>query len=212
MSVAAAAAAVAAIAVVAPARAAEVVPLSYVFNAATDCGDFCYTDSTGKELIDGAVGNEGWRNPPDPWVGWTDRFVDIDFDFGAGFSFSRVAVGSTQDALNDVVLPSLKLFSSDDGVSWTQRASLYTAPDEANNRGLNSTAPHGFLTLGGLNFTSRYVRLSAENMGPWMFIDEVNFEGARAGAVPEPASWLIMLTGFFGMGLMLRAGRSAWTA
>lgn len=211
LSVGAAAAAMAAIAAVAPVRAAEVVPVSYSFDKATDCGSFCYTDAGGVELTDGLLGNEGWHNPPGPWVGWTDPSVNIDFDFGARFTFSSVAVGTTQDNPYDVVLPSLELFSSDDGLTWTPRGTIDTPADTANNRDYLSTEPHDFLTFGGLAFTSRYVRVSAFNEGlvanTYIFIDEVDFQGASAA--PEPASWLIMLAGFFGMGLMLRAGRPA---
>lgn len=38
---------------------------------------------------------------------------------------------------------------------------------------------------------------------------------AAAERAPEPfdpSGWVVTLTGFFGMGLMLRAGRSAWNA
>lgn len=212
-----AAAAVAAIAIAAPARAAEVNPLGYTFNgAATDCGTYCYTDSTGQELIDGVLGNEGWGNPPEPWVGWTDSVVNIDFDFGSLFSFSNIAVGTTQDDPTDVVLPSLDLFSSNDGVTWTSRGSIFSPPDTANNRNYLSSAPHGFLTFSGLGFTSRFVRLAATNMGTdsstWIFIDEVEFAGARAsGIVPEPSAWLLMLTGFFALGGMFRAARPAFS-
>lgn len=210
-----AAAAVAAIAIAAPARAAEINPLGYTFNGAvTDCGTYCYTDASGTELIDGVLGNEGWGNPPEPWVGWTDETVSIDFDFGAGFTFASVAVGTTQDDPTDVVIPSLDLFSSNDGLAWTSRGSIFSPPDNANNRDYLSSAPHGFLTFSGLNFTSRYIRLTATNMGTdpstWIFLDEVDFDGVRAGVVPEPGAWLLMLTGFFCLGGMLRASRPAF--
>jgi hypothetical protein len=214
MGVLGAAAAVAAIAIAPPVRAAEINPLGYTFDAATDCGTYCYTD-TGGELTDGVLGNEGWANPPEPWVGWTDGAVNIDFDFGSAFTFASVAVGTTQDDLRDVVLPSLDLFSSDDGVSWTARGSIFTPADAANNRNYLSAAPHGFLTFSGLAFASRYVRLTATNMGTggtWIFLDEVNFDGRRISGttVPEPQTWLLMLVGFFALGGMLRASRPAF--
>ena len=209
-----AAAAVAAIAIASPVRAAEINPGSYSFSAPTDCGSFCYHDSTGEELTDGVLGNAGWINPYEPWVAWTEPTVDIDFDFGAAFTFASVAVGTTQDNPFDVVLPSLDLFSSNDGVAWTLRGSIDTPADNANNNDAYSTAPHGFLTFAGLNFTSRYVRVSAQNMGlvpnTFIFVDEVDFEGVRAGGVPEPSAWLLMLSGFFGLGAMLRAARPAF--
>lgn len=213
-----AAAAVVAIVASAPARAADLTPTGYAFSQPTECGSFCYHDTGGVELIDGVLGNAGWYINPGPWVGWRAENVDIDFDFGGLFTFSSVSVGTTQDAVTDVVLPSLDLYSSNDGVSWTLRGSIDTPANSANDVDANSTDPHGFLTFSTLNFTSRYVRLSAENMGTipntFTFIDEVDFTGAAftGSPAPEPAAWLLMLVGFLGLGAMLRAGRDGMTA
>lgn len=215
IGVLAAAAAVAAIAVASPVRAAEVLPVSYTLDVGTDTGSFTYNDSTGKELIDGAVGYEGWAvNGAPEWVGWTDTTANIVFDFGVLTTITKVSVGSTQDALNDVVLPNLFIYSSNDAMTWVLRGSRLTPPSESNNRASNSTAPHGFLDVDGLSYTSRYTRLTTTTNGPWTFVDEVDFTGqaASVAGVPEPSTWLMMLAGFFGLGAMLRAGREGMTA
>jgi len=206
-----AAAAVAAISIASPSRAAQIAPVSYTLDVGTDTGSFTYDDSTGKELIDGAVGYAGWAvNGAGPWVGWTDSVANIVFDFGGAVTISKVSVGTTQDALNDVVLPNLFVYSSNDGFSWVLRGSLLTPPSSANNVSSGSTDPHGFLDVGGLNYTSRYTRLQTTANGPWTFVDEVRFTDG-VGGVPEPSTWLMMLVGFFGLGAMLRAGREGMT-
>lgn len=40
---------------------------------------------------------------------------------------------------------------------------------------------------------------------PWLMVGEVSFDGG--GAVPEPATWALMLMGFGGLGLALRSRR-----
>jgi len=201
------AAAAVAIVASAPARAATINPVSYTLDVGTDTGSYVYDDSTGMELIDGVYGYEGWAvDSAPPWVGWTDYEANIVFDFGVAATINKVSVGSTQDALNDVVLPNIFVYSSDDAVSWVLRGSLLTPPSADNNRDSLSTAPHGFLDVAGLSYTSRYTRVQTTANGPWSFVDEVDFTGELTG-VPEPSSWLLMLVGFFGLGAMLRAGR-----
>jgi hypothetical protein len=203
---------------VTPAAAATITPLSYVFDQHTDTGTHVYNDSGaaeigsppyagGTELTDGVLGYAGWEiGLSEPWVGWTDALINIDFTFAAIENFTSVSVGTTQDTLIDVVLPDLKVFSSLNGVDWIERAALATTPDAANNHGTFDTGPHVFLTLANLNFNAPFVRLQVSNHGPnygtFSFIDEVRFEGGAA--VPEPATWATMLIGFFGAGSLLR--------
>ncbi len=183
--------------------------------------------SGGGELTDGRLGYAGWSvastGPTvlgaDPWVGWYQNpVVNIDFTFAGAQTFDSVSVGTTQDTIYDVVLPNLRVFSSMNGVDWILRGGLNTAVDGANDRNALSTAPHVFLTISGLNFTAPYVRLEVSNhsgephspaYGRFSFIDEVRFDGTRSTGsdVPEPASWAMMLVGFFGMGALLRNRR-----
>lgn len=190
-----------------PASAANLTPLSYTFNAATDCGSWCYHDPSFTKLTDSVLGAEGWAaNQGAEWDGWTDRSVDIDFTFASAKTFTSVTIGTTQDRLDDVVLPNFNIFSSTNGVNWTLQGSLVTPASAANNRNAFSTLPHGFLTVSGLNFTAPLVRVQAVNNGPWIFVDEVTFQGR--GGVPEPATWGMMILGFGAAGSMIRRRRA----
>jgi len=205
----AAAAGCAVLALAGSAAAASITPLSYSFAQSTDCGSWCYTDS-GSELTDGVVGNAGWAlNAGAEWDGWTDPVVNVDFAFSGSPTFNSVSVGSTQDSLGDVALPSINIFSSLNGSLWTFQGSLIVPPSSANDNWAFSSAPHGFLTVSGLNFAAPYVRVQATQNGPWIFIDEVKFDGSVGGAVPEPMSWALLIAGFAGVGVALRRRRTA---
>ncbi|WP_157266700.1 discoidin domain-containing protein [Azohydromonas aeria] len=168
---------------------------SYTFDQPTGCGAFCYPDSTGTELTDGVLGKAGWAvNNGVEWVGWLDKpVVNIDFDFGAITSIAGVSIGSTQNALNDVVLPSFSVYAGN-GVNWTLLGSLDIPADAANNRSNKDPSDHDFYELAGLNFQGRYLRLALQSNGPWTFLDEVRFTPGPA-AVPEPASAALVLAG-----------------
>ncbi|MEW5688329.1 MAG: PEPxxWA-CTERM sorting domain-containing protein [Pseudomonadota bacterium] len=186
------------------ASAATVTPVSYTFDAAADCGSWCYYDTspTRTRLTDGVLGTAGWAvNQGANWVGWTDSVINIDFTFDGPSAFRRVSVGSTQDNLSDVVLPDLFVYSSLNGVDWTLRGARITDPEAANNRDPNSTAPHVFLDV-GVDFTAPYVRLQVQRNGPFSFIDEVRFDDTAA--VPEPGAWALMIAGFGLAGSALR--------
>ena len=103
------------------ASAAPVSPAAYTFDAPTDCVQ-CFDDPAFTKLTDGVLGKAGWAaNDGQEWVGWAhERTVNIDFDFGTRRLIDTVRVGSTQDTLNEVMLPSITVFSSDDGTTWTQ--------------------------------------------------------------------------------------------
>lgn len=198
------AAAVAAAATGSVANAVQVSPVSYSFDQPNSCGSFCYVDTTPpSKLTDGVVGVAGWAtNSGTEWDGWLYKpVVNIDFNFGAATSISSVSIGSTQDDLNDVVLPSYNVFSSSNGVTWTFVQGLVVPPSTANNNNPYSTAPHSFFTLSGLGINAQYVRVSTVANGPWTFIDEVRFEGST---VPEPQSWALMMVGFGLVGATLR--------
>ncbi len=197
----------------------EIIPLGYVFDRYTDCGTFCYHDSagagalTGTQLIDGAVGVAGWgadlgNGGAYEWVGWLgDSPVNIDFDFVAKMRIGRIEIGTTQDDLTDVVLPSVDVYEWQGG-AWVAAGSLNVPEDSANDRFWLSTDPHGFLTLDGLNINSDRVRLSLRFSydGPWTFVDEVNF---HAAPVPEPETYAMMLAGLGLLGAAARRKRQA---
>lgn len=174
----------------ADASATPVVPLSYAFDQPTGSGTWVYNDSTGTELIDGTLGVAGYGvNAAAPWVGWLfTPVVNIDFDFGTTTHIGTVSVGTTQDNPTDVTLPSLSIYSSANGSTWTLRGNLVVPPSSANDHGVLDTGPHTFLDVTGLAINDRYVRVAASANGPWTFIDEVRFDTA----VPEPASLALL--------------------
>lgn len=189
------------------AAATEVVPASYTFDVGTACGSWCYHDPGFTKLTDGLYGTAGWaRNAGAEWAGWVwPGVVNIDFDFGAAKRIDTVMVGSTQDDLSDVVLPSVTVWEKV-GADWVSRGSLVVPASAANNVSSGSGDPHGFLTLSGLGINSRYVRVSLGQNGPWVFADEVNF---LAPAVPEPETYAMMLAGLGLLGAAARRKRQA---
>ena len=66
--------------------------------------------------------------------------------------------------------------------------------------GSNNKEYFGF---SGANITS--VRLTAATSGDWVFIDNLTSVG---GAVPEPASWAMLIAGFGVVGASMRRRRA----
>lgn len=198
----------------APAWAEALQPLRYVFDRQTDTGTYSYHDGHSfsspayTELTDGLYGLSGWavdqgQGPAAPWVGWYgDPVVHIDFSFGQQVWLSEVRVGSTQNRLDDVVLPSVSLSYWREG-AWVPVASLDVPEDAANNWPASSVLPHGFLTLGGLAVQADTFRLTLRHAldGPWIFVDEVDFDGS---VVPEVPAMGLMLPGLALVGLARR--------
>lgn len=186
------------------ASASAIIPVSYTFDQPTACGSWCYLDtsSTPSKLTDGVLGNSGWAvNQGKEWDGWLNTNINIDFNFGHTVNIDSIQVGSTQDALNDVVLPSIKIYESNNDSSWSLVGSLNVPADSANNKYENDTSPNGFLTLNSLDITDQYVRVDAIANGPWIFIDEVKFNGISQTPLPA-AMWMVgsalVGVGFFG--------------
>ena len=191
------------------ASAANIAPTSYAFDVVNDCGSWCYYDFGHTKLTDGVRGRLGWAvNSGQEWAGWTDQIINIDFSFSGSSVINAVNIGTTQDSPSDVVLPSFNLFSSMDGVTWSSVASLVNPVSNANNHSAyDNSGPSSTHALSGLNIQAPYVRLQVLNNGPWAFIDEVSFEGS-AGAVPEPASWGMMILGFGIIGAATRRAKA----
>lgn len=182
------------------AQATPVTPVSYTYDQPNSCGSWCnYFDPNFTKLTDGTLGFAGWAaDQGQTWVGWNYKpVVNIDFDFGNAVHISKIDVGSTQDNLGDVVLPTVNIFASSNGSSWSLFGNLTTPANPGNNVDPYSLASHGFLTLDNLGINNRYVRVQLVANGPWSFTDEVRFS-----AVPLPATaWLFgsALLGLIGL-------------
>ena len=197
------------------AGAAEVVPVSYSFDQATGCGSYCYHDESGGQLTDGVYGVEGWavnlgNGNAQEWVGWVyTPIVNIDFHFATAVDISEVRIGTTQDSVGDVVLPSVAVFKSTDGLAWSLVSQLSVAESSTNDRSYLGLGPHTTLTLSGLGITNvSYMRvaLSESADGPWTFADEVDFIGTAA-AVPEPETYAMLIGGLGILGIAVRRQR-----
>lgn len=196
-----------ALAFAAQAMADQVTPVSYTFDQPTTCDSWCYHDPSLSKLTDGVIGNAGWaHNAGAEWAGWVwQPVVNIDFSFAAQKHFTSVAVGSTQDSLGDVALPSFDLWAKE-GNQWVLKATIDNPASNANNNDPYSGAAHPFYTFSNLNFNSDQVRVTARANGPWTFVDEVVFQ---ATPVPEPESWAMMLGGLALLGLVHRKRKAA---
>lgn len=181
-----------------PAISAPVAPTGYSFDQVNACGSWCYFDSNFTKLTDGIVGNAGWAaNQGSEWVGWVNTpVVNIDFNFSNSVNINSVSIGSTQDNLSDVVLPSFQVWAMEAG-NWVMKGNLLIPASSANNNDpYNNFAPNAFYTLAGLNINSSQIRVSVLANGPWSFVDEVRFEGSP---VPVPAAAWLLGSGLLGL-------------
>jgi hypothetical protein len=194
-----------------------ITPLNYSFDQPSVTSTYDYQDLSFTKLTDGIVRPAGWQIAEAlGWVGWTVSLPDtikIDFVFSGPVSIDAVEFGTTQDKWvspannkTDVVLPSLRIYASNDKVSWALKGELDVPFDPANGHDFYDPSPSPFLTVGNLGIYSRYVRVEVlpNSNGNFTFADEVRFD---SGA-PELSTWALMLVGFAGLGFAgLRAPR-----
>jgi hypothetical protein len=183
----------------------EILPASYSFDQPTDRGTYDYSD-WGGQLTDGKYGVAPWyadlgNGPAYEWVGWKDdSTVNIDFTFGKLYEINKINIGAVQNSVWDVVLPSVRLYSSNDGSAWTPFVS-YDVPESGANDDKYLT-----YSFSGLSLVARYVRVSLVQSfdGPWTFTDEIDFYHDTAASVPEPSATLL-----FGAGAIVMAASRA---
>ena len=189
--------------VVAGTVSSQALPIpDYTFVPGTRQGTYFYGDETGNQLTDGLYGPGRLTSQADaiPYLGWLAPQVTLTFDFGDFQTFNSVSVSSLQAWIGNIALPDLHLYSSIDGQTWTFVDSLITPETSANNY------QKALLTLDGLDITAQYlqIELDRNNIGPWIFIDEVLFSGSaptpevlaairNSNNVPEAASTFALL-------------------
>lgn len=163
---------------------AEIVipPLGYTVDQATDEGSYKYHDWTDEQLIDGTHGGNNLRDnfgngSAYEWLGWLHKDINIDFTFDREYAFNSVTVHSYQDHLNDVVLPSIRVFGWAE--QWVELDYLFVPESEDNNYNRHA------LTLNQLSgFRTDRLRVSLERSfdGPWTFADEITFQSNQSPA------------------------------
>ena len=200
----------AAISVIAQAGPANAVtPLSYsMVNGNT--GSYEYWDETYNgagcntcsnaalsgglgELNDGIVATQNWYVTEAPtgnggYVGWT---IDptITFNFAPGTAIGSISIAfDDSDGAGGVSAPSSFIVN---GVNYAVTEPAGSAPS--------------FFTLSNLGFVGSTFTVTAIRKNQWLMLSEVSF--AAPGAVPEPATWAMMMLGFGTAGYSLRSRR-----
>lgn len=130
--------------------------------------------------------------------------ASVTYDLGAILGIDAVALWNEDFS----GIGTLNLFSSTDGILFAALLGVNPA-DTLNNA---DYGPQVF-NFGALN--TRFVRFDMSNcpQQPSGYescaIGEVAFRTAATGAVPEPATWAMMLLGFGGIGFSIRRRRKA---
>jgi len=184
------------------ANSIEVTPNAYTFdqapNGIAQGGIYNYFDETGNQLTDNNYGVEPWfanassNGPAYEWVGWFAKpLVNIDFSFNQAQQIDKIEIGSIQNNLSDVVLPSINIYSSSNGTNWSLVTSLVVPEATANDNLYRKFA------FDNLALTAQYLRVSLNQSldGPWTFVDEVDF---YQNTVPTPS-----VLSLFGIGLLV---------
>lgn len=194
------------VAALAPANAAVVNPTSYsminggvgVFQYMDDV--YTGTDSGGflsggvGELTDGVIATGPWFTTPGPYVGWRYISPEITFNFAGAIDLAS-AKFFFDDAKGSggVFLPDSLSFDFGSGfqlgtptVTTLSHLGVYT------------------YDFTGVTTSSFVVRI--DSALEWVMLTEVDFDGTPSSviAVPEPASWAMMLGGFGLVGAALR--------
>lgn len=170
--------------------------LNYTGAGATSTDGAALSGGLG-DLTDGVVAPAAWYVVENgagtgPWVGWNSPVTlnpIVTFNFSGAPTITAISVHLDNSGAGGVFAPTAILI---DGIS-----TAFTAP----------AGTFGWVNFTGLNLTGGSHTLQFnQSPGQWVFVSEVTFDG-QAGAVPEPASWALMIAGFALVGATLRRRR-----
>jgi hypothetical protein len=171
--------------------------LAYSGSGSTTTDGAALSGGSG-DLTDGVVAPGPWYTTENnagtgPYVGWywgglgAQLNPTVTFHFAGSPTITSINVHMDHSFVGGVQAPAAILV---DGVN-----TAFTPPGGG----------FGWTTLSGLNLTGGTHTLQFQQVpGWWVFVSEVTFDGT---AVPEPASWAMMLAGFGLVGHALRSRR-----
>ncbi len=151
-----------------------------------------FTNDTGSEITDLTIGftGEQWR------LGFAGRADRLDFEYAIGTDTITTGAFAGIDAL-DFISPVTTGVGAKDG-------------NAAQFRTVKLVTLNGLSIANGQSFALRFVDFNATDADDGLAIDDFSLTPTLAAAVPEPASWAMMLGGFALAGSALRrraAGR-----
>ncbi len=201
----------------APCAATIVLPTSYEMRS-PDNGTFNYQDdsyngtNTGGflsggtgDLTDGVIAGAHWNVTPGPWVGWFNVNPVIVFRFAPGTMINTIDFYFDDARGSGAVTLPQGVQLSHAGITIDALPTITT----------NDIVGRYSYNIGGLAVDALSATL-LRNTG-WTMLSEVTFSGTvSAGppaAVPEPASWAMLILGFgFVGGAMRKRARLELTA
>jgi PEP-CTERM motif len=165
--------------------------LNYTGAGATNVDGSALTGGLG-DLTDGVIAPDFWFNVESgagtgPWVGWLNSTTSnplLTFNFAGSPSINQVTFHIDDSGSGGVFAPSGILI---DGLGTSY---------------VNGGVTNSLLTvsLTGLNLTGGSHTIQFLDSPNWIFVSEIQF----FGAVPEPASWALMIAGFGLVGSAMR--------
>lgn len=156
--------------------------LAYNGAGSTNVDGAALSGGTG-DLTDGVVAGDFWYNVENgagtgPYVGWYSVATlnpVLTFSFSGSPLITDIAIHIDNSRVGGVFAPAAILV---DGVSQA-----FTAP---------AIGSIGWVSFSGLNLSGNSHSIEFRQDGGWVFVSEIAFESA----VPEPASWAMLIAGF----------------
>lgn len=173
--------------------------LAYNGSGSTTTDGAALSGGTG-DLTDGVIAPEVWFLTENfagtgPYVGWA---ADVTPNPTLTFNFTGIpTIGSIN----------IHLDNSGEGGVFAPSSILINGVNTAFTAPTFGTA--GFVNFTGLSLTGNSLTLQFLQSSRWVFVSEVGFDGSVSTAVPEPATWALMIGGFGLVGAASRRRRTA---